>query len=224
MNPIPYPSAPLVKVCGLTRKEDVDLCHSLDVDFTGFIFSSASKRRISPETAAVMPQGKAARVGVFTHTPPQEVLNLMNLANLRYAQLHSGEDSAFCAAIGSERVIKVLWPEAMTQHELQAGINHFTPFCSYFLFDAGKQGGGSGKTIDCAFLNDIYIPKPWFLAGGLGPETLTSLLQKSAPPGIDLNSAVEISPGVKDKTKLAASLRIIRSRHDKKPISKKDFP
>ena len=207
-------SAPLVKVCGLTRKEDVSLCHSLGVDFTGFIFASSSKRQITPEAASAMPHGSAARVGVFTHTTPQEVLKIMHLAHLRYAQLHSGEDAAFCATVGSERIIKVLWPEAMTRHELQASINHFAPLCSYFLFDAGKQGGGSGKTLDYTLLKDIHIPKPWLLAGGLGPETLPSLLQKSDPPGIDLNSAVETSPGIKDKTKLAASMHIIRNRHE----------
>lgn len=55
---------PLCKICGLTREEDVRLCHELGVDFTGFIFVPSSPRKVSPEFVAKLPAGASGRVGL----------------------------------------------------------------------------------------------------------------------------------------------------------------
>jgi phosphoribosylanthranilate isomerase len=103
----------LIKVCGLVREEDVRLCLDLGVDMTGFIFVPSSPRYISPESAARLSKGRAARIGVFAGQSVDFVHTALSVAGLDYAQLHGGEDAGFCRAVGPERVIKVLWPQRL---------------------------------------------------------------------------------------------------------------
>ena len=105
------PTEMLCKVCGLTRPEDVALCHCLGVDFTGFIFARQSPRFVEPRVVAALPQGPAQRVGVFVQANLATIQNTAQEAKLDLVQLHSGEEVDFCRAVGPERVIKVLWPE-----------------------------------------------------------------------------------------------------------------
>lgn len=188
----------LCKVCGLTRPEDVALCHSLGVDFTGFIFARRSPRYAEPRIVAALPKGPARRVGVFVGADLATILATAREARLDMIQLHSGEDADFCREIGPERVIKVLWPELFSPEALTMELERFAPVCAYFLLDAGSSGGGSGKALAWDTLRRIRPPKPWFLAGGLGPETLPAALDACAPDGVDLNSALEITPGIKN--------------------------
>ncbi|MDR3073607.1 MAG: phosphoribosylanthranilate isomerase, partial [Deltaproteobacteria bacterium] len=98
----------LRKVCGLTRPEDVALCHALGADFTGFIFAEKSPRRLSPEAVAALPKGPARRVGVFARTDIAALRESARRAGLDLVQLHGGEEPDFCRAVGPERVIKTL--------------------------------------------------------------------------------------------------------------------
>ena len=197
---------PLIKVCGLTRKEDVLLCHRLGVDFTGFIFARTSPRSVSPSEVAALPMGTAARVGVFVNEPVESMRSIMEEANLDFVQLHGNEDVATCRAMGPERVIKVLWPDAMSEADFARAVETFAPVCAYFLLDAGKGGGGSGTMIAQPYLKGFSFPRPWLLAGGIGPHNAAALYRAYAPDGLDLNSALETVPGSKDETLLRAAM------------------
>ena len=187
-----------LKVCGLTKSKDVQGCLDLGVDATGFIFVEGSPRKINSELAATFPKGEALRVGVFANSSAARVLQIVDRVGLDYVQLHGGESEAFCQAVGPSRVLKVLWPEKMTLQELKAECAHFAPYCSAFLFDAGKSGGGSGRSLNFKILSGLNISKPWILAGGLNIQTVPQALAACQPKGLDLNSGVEVSPGVKD--------------------------
>ena len=202
---------PLIKVCGLAREEDVLLCHKLGVDFTGFIFVRTSPRYISPSAVAALPLAASARVGVFVNEPVESMRSIMEEAKLDFAQLHGKEDVATCRAVGPERVIKVLWPDAMNEADFARAVETFAPVCAYFLLDAGKGGGGSGKTVEQPYLKGFSFPCPWLLAGGIGPENAVALYRAYAPDGLDLNSALETAPGSKDKTLLRAAMGAMRA-------------
>ncbi len=201
----------LCKICGLTRPEDTLLCGELEVDFTGFIFAAKSPRRVTPEFVASLPDGPCRRVGVFAGAGVDEVLRIMDAARLDLAQLHGGEDATFCRAVGPERVIKVLWPDSLTRPELEMELARFAPAAAYFLFDAGAtKTGGSGKSLNWAAFRDLPTPRPWFLAGGLGPKTLLQAMAVCAPDGVDLNSALETSHGVKDHKRVREAVARLR--------------
>jgi phosphoribosylanthranilate isomerase len=195
-----------VKVCGLTRAEDVRLCQSLGLDCIGFIFAEGSPRRVDPAFAASFPGGSCRKVGVFAGQELRTVLAVARSAQLDLIQLHGGEDPDFCRAVGPERVIRTFWPESMSPAELRAEMERFAPAAAYFLFDAGKSGGGSGKALNTERLRDLEAPRPWFLAGGLNPDTLRPALATCSPWGVDLNSGLEDAPGVKNHEQIRKAL------------------
>lgn len=203
---------PLVKVCGITSVVDAAMCTGLGATVLGFIFHPSSPRNVAPDLPARINEVEVVRkAGVFVSQSAAEVVRIMDAGQLHLAQLHGGQDEAFCDAVGRERVVKALWPEKYeSMADLQADLDRFAPYCARFLFDAGQSGGGHGRAMDLGFLTELDIPRPYFLAGGLGPDTIDRAMAYS-PDGLDLNSGVESSPGVKDHDKLQATLNKIFS-------------
>lgn len=198
-----------VKVCGLTRTQDVLACQDLGVDYLGFIFHPASPRCVEPAFAARFPRGRGFKVGLFLRQTPDEVNRIMDVAGLDFAQLHGGQDQDFCRAVGAERVIKVLWPESLGSGQaLESEAAAFAGSCRFLLLDAGSSGGGHGRSIDSTILQHAVIKRDWFLAGGLGPDNVAAALAAYAPFGLDCNSGVEDAPGIKNPDKIAQVLRI----------------
>ncbi len=204
---------PLVKVCGMTRARDAGLCGNLGADFLGFIFHPGSPRCVKPGFVRSIKPERARKVGVFVKQSANEVTRIMRDAGLQMAQLHGGQDEDFCRAVGTEKVIKVLWPQSHeTVAGLQSDIDRFASHCAYLLFDAGKSGGGHGTALDFDIFNKVHIPCPWLLAGGLGPENIRQALDQVRPNGLDLNSGVESAPGIKDRHKLETVFGIINDK------------
>ena len=210
----------LCKICGLRREEDVRLCHDLKADFTGFIFVRASPRFVDPEKAASLSPGSDAassrtrprRVGVFAGSPLEDVRRIARMAKLDVFQLHGGESEDYCRALGPERVIKVLWPQRCTRPELEEAMRRFAPVCSWFLLDAGTSGGGSGASLNWQSLADLHPPRPWILAGGIGAHNLEQALTACSPHGVDMNSALESTPGEKDPALVRQAMSVLRKR------------
>lgn len=200
---------PLVKICGMTRMEDVELCAELGADLLGFIFHPKSPRNVNPDFVASVKTG-VTKVGVFVDQPHEEVLEIMEHCGLHAAQLHGNQDIHFCWRIGPDRVIRVFWPDTYASPDaLGRDLSGFEEACGHFLLDAGKIGqGGTGQSIDFGILQGIEIQTPWFLAGGLGPHNLRQALALN-PPGLDINSGVESEPGIKDDVKLREVFRIL---------------
>lgn len=184
----------------------------MGADLLGFIFAARSPRRVDPARVAAMPRGRARRVGVFVEQDADEVNRIMERAGLDFAQLHAGQDEAFCEAVGPGRVIRVFWPQ---RHEsldsLQREMERFAGSCASMLLDSGTSGGGHGTSLDFRALAGLKAPRPWLLAGGLSPENAAQALSQAAPDGLDLNSGVESAPGVKDIAKVDQVFRIIKS-------------
>ncbi len=198
----------MIKVCGLTRQEDADICTCLESALAGFIFHPASPRSVTPEQAAAIHTGTAMRVGVFVEQSVEEIREIMAKAKLHLAQLHGDQDEDFCAALGKTRVMRVFWPERYeTREALEADLQRYAPHCRFFLFDAGKTLGGHGAEQDWSRLIGVRSPKAWFIAGGLGPDNVLAAVKACDPCGVDLNSGVEAAPGIKDHDKLKAVLR-----------------
>ncbi|WP_353118539.1 phosphoribosylanthranilate isomerase [Nitratidesulfovibrio sp.] len=221
------PSRLLVKVCGLTRQQDADACAEAGVDLCGFIFHPASPRAVTPAVAAGLHSHGMARVGVFVKQSADEVLAIMDAARLDFAQLHGGQDAAFCDRVGAERVIRVAWPQRHVDASglnagaglasLHAELAGLAPHVRCFLLDAGTSGGGHGATMDWAALRGLAPGAPWLLAGGLTPDNVASAVAACGGHdpamliGVDLNSGVESAPGRKDAPRVAAALAALRT-------------
>lgn len=176
----------------MTRQEDVTECERLGVDFCGFVFHPASPRYISPERVSLIQTSRCKRVGVFTTQDAQEILKIMEVARLDYAQLHARQEASVVRAIGPERVIRVVCPGQELSDTAGSG-----PATAYTLFDSGY---GTGKAFDWTLLSGVR--RPYFVAGGLNARNIPELLKVCRPDGLDVNSGVESAPGVKDAERI----------------------
>lgn len=186
------PQKILLKVCGITRQEDATACEMLGVDFCGFVFHPASPRYISPERVALIQTSHCKRVGVFTTHNVQDILDTLTLARLDYAQLHGRQDDAVVHALGSYRVIRVVFP-----NEKNSSSDPVAPSVAYTLFDSGY---GTGKAFDWKALEGVK--RPFFVAGGLTAQNIPELLNVCRPDGVDVNSGVEVAPGIKSAERI----------------------
>ena len=202
----------IIKVCGMTRPEDVEFCDALGIDLVGFIFHPGSPRNVSPEwTARQRPRG-ALKTGVFVRQVVEEIADIARLAGLDLLQLHGGHTPGQCRALGPDRVIKALWPQRYPRAELLAAdMELFAPVCRAILLDSGTSGGGHGKSLDPDSLRGLAGAHPWYLAGGLGPHNLETMKTTGAA-GFDLNSGVESAPGIKDFDKIRRAFNILRGK------------
>ncbi len=218
-----------IKVCGITRREDVETCGSLGIDWIGFNFWPKSKRYISPEAA--QPLVAAAQgmhtVGVFVNPTIAEVTAAIADSGINFIQLHGRESWETIQAMPLP-VIKALSSEDLEDFQglpLVAsglGASHqpspepqLGPVLGplrYLLIDspAGAAFGGTGKAFSWSLLRHRNLPMPYFLAGGLGPENIaeaaTYFQDGTNPFAFDLNSKVESTPGIKDAQKLRSAL------------------
>lgn len=196
-------------MCGITDFGGVDACLALGVDHIGLNFVPASRRYVDLETAhrlANRVAGKIPLVGVFVDPSLEEIEAILRKLPLEAIQLHGSESPEFCSQV-RRKVWKVFhigrsWDPA--QLKPYAGVD-------VHLFDTAAAGGGSGGTgvaFDWSLL-PFNPPHPWFLAGGLGPHNVANAINLHRPDGIDLNSGVETSPGIKDPAKLEAVMDIV---------------
>lgn len=203
---------PFIKICGQTHMPMVDSALAFGAQFIGFIFHKGSPRSITPERAAAIRSRFSKRVGVFVRQDAEEILSIVERARLDMVQLHGRQTVEDALRIGPQRVIRVLWPESCAHvAELQEQIDAWAPYCSYYLLDAGKRGcaGGHGRALDVSEFDKLHFPHPWILAGGLCAENLQSILACCSPDGVDLNSGVEIAPGLKDPSRILAAVHAI---------------
>ena len=100
-----------IKLCGLTRPEDIAAANALKPEYIGFVFAPKSRRAVSREKAAELRaqlSPEIQTVGVFVNEAPETVARLLNEDLLDIAQLHGQEDAAYIARLRS-LTSKPLW-------------------------------------------------------------------------------------------------------------------
>ena len=200
-----------LKICGLTKMDQIQELISLNTDFLGFIFYEKSPRFVLnnlnlEEISEINHQGK---VGVFVNETVEKITEISEKAKLNFIQLHGDEDEEFILKlrkfIGENiKIIKVIRIGNQKTEDLKKNINHQPSTINYFLFDTdSKAFGGTGKTFDWQILNEIEIPIPYFLSGGISLENIHQLATINQQPiALDINSKFEIEPGIKNLEKI----------------------
>lgn len=188
---------PRIKICGLTRPCDVDLAVALGATHLGFVLAHDSPRALTAGAAGALAvgAGPAQPVLVFRRSSVADVLACVAQSGVRCVQLPAADERT-CAAVaaGGVRVHRAHAVLGESLPELQPPPNEQAPA----LLDVGD--GGTGIRFDWRLLGDAAPPHT-FVAGGITPENLPSLLGYR-PWGIDLSSGVEAAPGIKDHARL----------------------
>lgn len=196
----------LIKICGLTRREDILCVNELLPDYIGFVFWEKSRRFLTAQQAAELKAilNPAIRaVGVFVDEQPEKIAALVRDRIIDVVQLHGQESESYLAALRESvscpiiRAVKI-----RTEEDVQAAQSSAADM---LLLDGGM---GEGKTFDWTLLEEVK--RPYLLAGGLSPENIGYALSMLSPYGVDVSSGVETN-GKKDPEKIREFIRICRA-------------
>ena len=202
-----------LKVCGLTQLTQIQELISLNTDFLGFIFYEKSPRFVLnhlslEEISEINHQGK---VGVFVNERIEKIVEISEKSNLNFIQLHGDEDEEFVKKLRLSlsknikiiKVIRIGNDFEKFKNEISK-ISNLKSQISNLLFDTdSKAFGGTGKTFDWQILNEIEIPIPYFLSGGISLENIHQLSTINQQPlALDINSKFETEPGIKNLEKI----------------------
>lgn len=214
-----------IKICGLTREQDVDAAVKAGADAIGFVFYPQSPRAVSVETAQKLARrlpAWVASVGLFVNASRDEMLSVCDRAGLSHIQLHGDEPPEHCAGLGRP-VIKAIRVKTglssvdsgIEASRIQRLVASYRGVCHAVLFDAESQGfGGSGQPFDWSILSAALAGAPefgptWVLSGGLESGSVGRAIQSLRPPCVDVSSGVELMEsgkpvkGVKDAARIS---------------------
>ena len=196
-----------VKICGVTRPEDVDACAQAGAAYLGFNFFGKSPRYVPPKDAAVLalraPVG-LAKVALVVDADDATLDEIVAAVPLDMIQLHGRENPERVAQIRTRYGLPVMKAIGIADAGDLAKIDLYAPVADQLLIDAKPPKdavlpGGNGLAFDWRLLQGRkYWQKPWMLAGGLTPENVAEAVRLTGARQIDVASGVESAPGVKD--------------------------
>jgi len=197
-----------IKICGLTRDEDVRIAVASGADAIGFVFTE-SPRRVSIETAirlsSYVPEG-VLRVGLFLDQDGSEIDQVVSSVPLDVLQFHGSETEQECSNYGLPWLKAVAMENAGSAK--QAELDY--PGALGLLLDSHAPGqrGGSGHVFDWSLSSQLS--KPVWLAGGLQADNIGEAIRIVRPYAVDVSSGVESAPGIKDANRITAFIRAVR--------------
>lgn len=195
----------LVKICGLTRPEDIEAANEAGPTYIGFVFA-LSRRRVTPETAARLRAGLRADirvVGVFVDAPPGEPEALLQRGIIDIVQLHGRETEEDIRALKERTGAPVI--KAVRMETPGDAARWRDSAADWLLLDNGA--GGTGRAFDWTLA--AGVSKPFFLAGGIHPGNAADAVRRLRPYAVDASSGVETN-GYKDGEKMRALVRAVR--------------
>ena len=197
-----------IKICGLTRKEDLLAAVSAGTDAIGLVFYPRSPRFVTLDVAAELAQAVppfVTIVGLFVNADPSVVRQTLAAVPIHLLQFHGDEDEAYCRQFDRPylKVARVRPGMDLLQYA-QA-----FPSAQAILLDAFVEGyGGGGKVFDWAQIPEGF-PKPIVLSGGLDESNVGEAIRRVRPAAVDVSSGVEVSKGIKDAAKMQAFVKAV---------------
>ena len=201
-----------IKICGLTRDEDVDYVNALQPDYIGMVFTTKSRRFVPPERAVALKarlKPEILSVGVFVNAPLSEIMELVNLQTINLIQLHGSEDETYIKTLRDNLDIPVIQAFSIaSENDLKRAKSSIA---DYVLLDHGT--GGTGESFNWRVAQ--HFDRPFFLAGGLDSCNVFRAIELLSPFAVDVSSGVEVA-GVKDFVKMRDF--VFQARGDSNPL------
>ncbi len=194
-----------IKLCGLSRQEDITYVNQLLPEYIGFVFYEKSKRNVSFETAKALKESLDPRikaVGVFVDAGASFIKKLTDAGVIDLVQLHGNEDEDYIAALRDTVNAPVIKAFKVKSAEDIALANAST--ADYVLLDSGM---GTGKAFDWKML--AGMKRRFFLAGGLSADNVSEAISLCKPCAVDVSSMIE-TDGVKDFRKMKEFVAAVR--------------
>jgi phosphoribosylanthranilate isomerase len=209
-----------IKICGLTRPEDVAAAVKAGADAIGFVFYPKSPRHVTPIQAARLMAGlppMVSTVGLFVNATTEEVADITLTAPVSMLQFHGDESPSQCAeaALVANRPFMRAFrvkPDTSAAELLECERQYraASPLFSSLLLDTHVDGyGGAGKVFDWSVIPKELAPRV-VLSGGLSVSNATEAVVRVRPYAVDISSGVELSKGIKDAARIAAFIAAVR--------------
>jgi phosphoribosylanthranilate isomerase len=209
-----------IKICGLTRVEDVRAAVTAGADAIGFVFYQKSPRYVTPSSAAKLAAALppfVSAVGLFVNASPAEVAEVVTQVPLSLLQFHGDETPQQCLAAAQAvnrpfiRALRVK-PD-MKANDLLKYAQDYQSIGSLFaglLLDTFVDAyGGTGKVFDWSLIPKELAPRV-ALSGGLNVQNAAEAVLRVRPYAVDVSSGVELDKGIKDAGKICAFVDAIR--------------
>ncbi len=190
-----------IKLCGLSRIEDIDAVNELLPEYVGFVFFKKSIRNVSFETAQELKDKlspKIKAVGVFVNEDISFIKNLVDEKIIDLVQLHGNETEDYISKLKEKVSVPVI--KAIQIKEESSFTSSLCENADYYLLDSGM---GTGSTFDWNIIKDKIdsLGKVVFLAGGLDPDNVATAIENLNPYAVDVSSGIETNK-VKDIDKM----------------------
>jgi len=201
---------PKIKICGLSREQDIEFANEAKPDFIGFVFAEKSKRFTDFKMAESLRKNlikEIVPVGVFVNAKIDDIVSLYKNGIIDIIQLHGGETDEYIEKLKNKCEAKIIRALNLnTPSEPRTAIPLREGNCHYTLLDS--KSPGSGLAFDWESLQGIDLSKNIFLAGGVSLENIKEAL-KLNPFAIDVSSGAETGR-VKDREKMLRLVKVAR--------------
>jgi len=220
----------LVKICGLSTEEALDVALDAGADMVGFVFFPPSPRHLGFEAArrlGARVHGRAQKVALSVDASDADLSGFIDALKPDLLQLHGKESPERVAMLRARFGLPMMKALPI---ETRADLSSLRPYANVadrLLFDArapreATRPGGLGKSFDWRLLEAVDPGVPFMLSGGLDAGNVAEALRMTRAPGVDVSSGVERAPGEKDPDKIRAFVRAARQAAEQladKPIA-----
>lgn len=191
-----------VKICGITRKQDAEICVKAGADAIGLVFYESSPRAVEPKQAAEIIAGLPAfvtTVGLFVDASQDYINEVLSKVSLDCLQFHGNEDATHCEQFDRPYIKAIRMAEGT---DVEALAMHYAS-ARALLLDSyiADVPGGTGQTFNWERVPDA-CSKAIILAGGLTPDNVSEAIAIARPYAVDVSGGVEESKGIKDAVKI----------------------
>lgn len=207
-----------IKICGLTREQDIRAAVEAGADAIGMVFYPRSPRYLSPgraaELRALVPPFVDV-VALFVNAPGQDIAEVLDVVKPDLLQFHGDETPEECERHRMRylRAFRVGGPGLETSQALLKSCEQYNSAAGW-LFDSHSDGyGGSGRAFDWSLVSSASA-RPVVLSGGLHAENVAAALAALRPFAVDVSSGVEEAPGIKSAEKIARFVAEVRRADD----------
>lgn len=198
-----------IKICGLTREEDVDAAVAAGADAIGFVLYPASPRYVTPQQVAALARRIppfVEVVGLFVNESPAVVHAACDIVPFSLLQFHGDEDTAYCRQFSRPYIRAARVRPGLDLVEFARAF----PDARGLLLDAFVEGyGGGGHVFDWTLIPP-QLPGFLVLSGGLTAANVGAAIERVRPVAVNVSSGVEMGKGIKDHAKIAAFVAAVR--------------
>ena len=212
----------IVKICGLSTRETLDVALDAGADMVGFVFFPPSPRHI--DLAAIGKLADVARgraeIAVLTVDAEEEVLDrIVKQVRPDWLQLHGNESADAVDAVKQTFGVRVMKALPIAVRGDLDRIPRYAAVADRILFDArapkeATRPGGLGAVFDWHLLENLALEVPFMVSGGLHAGNVAEAIRVTRAGGVDVSSGVERSPGVKDGDLIRAFIHEARATEE----------